>query len=125
MSTNHHHDTAGAHAASHGTIKSYTVGLLLCVALTLASFGAVMTDLVPHEMRMGAIVTLAVAQLLVQLVYFLHLGTAKDQRENTVVFIATGAIIAILVAGSLWVMHNANINMMPTTMSVEGAMAHE
>jgi cytochrome o ubiquinol oxidase operon protein cyoD len=62
---------------------------------------------------------------LVQLVYFLHLGTAKDQRENTVVFICTGLIIAIVVGGSLWVMHNANVNMMPTDMSVERAMSHD
>jgi cytochrome o ubiquinol oxidase operon protein cyoD len=125
MSTNHHPTPAGAHAASHGSIKSYTVGLLLSVALTLAAFGAVMTDLVPHHLRMPAIVGLCVVQLLVQLVYFLHLGTAKDQRENTVVFVCTGLIIAIVVAGSLWVMHNANVNMMPTDMSVERAMAHD
>jgi cytochrome o ubiquinol oxidase operon protein cyoD len=62
---------------------------------------------------------------LAQLVYFLRLGTAKDQRENTVVFVCTGLIIAIVVAGSLWVMHNANINMMPTDMSVERAMSHD
>jgi cytochrome o ubiquinol oxidase operon protein cyoD len=125
MSKSDHHAHASAHDSSHGSIKSYTVGLLLCVALTLASFGAVMTDLVPHKLRMPAIVALCVIQLLVQLVYFLHLGTAKDQRDNTIVFVCTGAIIAIVVAGSLWVMHNANINMMPTTMSVERALSHD
>jgi cytochrome o ubiquinol oxidase operon protein cyoD len=125
MSANHHHAPSGVHAASTGSIKSYTVGLLLSVALTLAAFGAVMTGVVPHHLRMPAIVVLCVAQLLVQLVYFLHLGTAKDQRENTVVFVCTGLIIAIVVAGSLWVMHNANVNMMPTDMSVERAMSHD
>jgi cytochrome o ubiquinol oxidase operon protein cyoD len=125
MSKSDHHAHASAHAASHGSIKSYTVGLSLSVLLTLASFGAVMTDLVPHNLRMPAIVALCVIQLLVQLVYFLHLGTAKDQRDNTIVFACTGFIIAIVVAGSLWVMHNANTNMMPTTMSVERAMSHD
>lgn len=126
MSTHHHPDEKGAvSAASHGSIKSYTMGLALSVLLTLASFGAVMTDLVPQALRLPAIVFLCVVQLLVQLVYFLHLGTSKDQRENTVVFICTGLINAIVVAGSLWVMHNANLNMMPTSMSVEQAMSHD
>jgi cytochrome o ubiquinol oxidase operon protein cyoD len=125
MSTNHHHPAQAGHASSHGSIKSYTIGLALSVLLTLASFGVVMTGVVPHHLRLPAIVVLCVVQLLVQLVYFLHLGTRKDQRENTAVFICTGLIIVIVVAGSLWVMHNANVNMMPTNMSVEGASMHE
>jgi hypothetical protein len=50
---------------------------------------------------------------------------SQHQRENTVVFICTGSIIIIVVAGSLWVMHNANVNMMPMNMSVERAMSHD
>jgi cytochrome o ubiquinol oxidase operon protein cyoD len=125
MSTNHHHPVDAGHTSSHGSIRTYSVGLALSTALTLASFGAVMTGVVPHELRLAAIVFLCVAQLLVQLVYFLHLGTAKDQRDNTVVFVCTGLVIAIVVAGSLWVIHNANVNMMPTNMSPERAMSHE
>ena len=113
------------HAAAHGSLKSYVVGFGLSVLLTLASFGAVMADVVPHGMRLTVIVVFCVAQLLVQLVYFLHMGTAKDQRQNTGVFICTALLIIVTVAGSLWVMHNADVNMMPTTMSPERAMAHE
>ena len=56
---------------------------------------------------------------------FLHLGAGKGQLENTVVFICTALLILIAVAGSLWVMHNANVNIMPTTMSPEQARAHD
>jgi cytochrome o ubiquinol oxidase operon protein cyoD len=49
----------------------------------------------------------------------------KDQRENTAVCGVTAVLIAIVVAGSLWVMHNANENMMPMQMSPEQARAHE
>jgi cytochrome o ubiquinol oxidase operon protein cyoD len=42
-----------------------------------------------------------------------------------VIFGCTAFLIAIIVAGSLWVMHNANVNMMPTHMSVEQAISHE
>jgi cytochrome o ubiquinol oxidase operon protein cyoD len=123
--THHSHSTASADAASHGNMKSYTIGFALSMLLTLASFGVVMTGHVPHSMRLTFIVALAVVQLLVQLVYFLHLGSAPDQRNNTAIFICTGLLIVIVVAGSLWVMHNANVNMMPMQMSTEHAMSHE
>jgi cytochrome o ubiquinol oxidase operon protein cyoD len=122
MKTDHH---SPARAASHGSLKNYLVGLALSLALTLASFGAVMKGLVPHAALLPVIVALCVAQLLVQLYYFLHIGTSPDQRSNTAIFLCTGFLIAIVVAGSLWVMHNANVNMMPTRMTVERAMTHE
>jgi cytochrome o ubiquinol oxidase operon protein cyoD len=111
--------------AAHGTLKSYTVGLLLSLGLTLLSFGAVMANVIPMRFALLAIVVLAVAQLLVQLVYFLHLGTARSQRSNTGIFVLTAMLIAILVSGSLWVMHNANVNMMPTGMSAERALSKD
>ena len=52
-------------------------------------------------------------QLLVQLVFFLHMGTSPEQRENLSPFIFTVLIIAIIVGGSAWVLHNMNANMMP------------
>nr|WP_307188089.1 cytochrome C oxidase subunit IV family protein [Massilia niastensis] len=87
----------------------------------MASFGAVMSGLVPAGMRWPAVVVLAIVQLRVQLVWFLHLGRAQDQRENTVVFLCNAALIAIVVAGSPWVMHNANVNRMPMTVTPEQA----
>jgi cytochrome o ubiquinol oxidase subunit IV len=122
MKTAHHHPS---HAASHGSIKSYAIGFALSMILTLASFGAVMTGVVPHSMMLAAIVVLCVVQLLVQLVYFLHMGSAPDQRQNTAIFACTGLLIVIVVAGSLWVMHNANVNMMPTQMSKERAISRD
>jgi cytochrome o ubiquinol oxidase operon protein cyoD len=126
MNTPHHpSSSSSSHAAAHGSFGSYAIGFALSLALTLASFGAVMTGIVPHNMRLAAIVVLCVVQLVVQLVYFLHMGSAPDQRQNTAIFICTGLLIAIVVAGSLWVMHNANVNMMPTDISPERAIAHD
>ena len=111
--------------ASHGSLKSYVTGFGLSLALTVLSFGAVMTGLVPHDMILGAITVLAVAQLLVQLVFFLHLGATPEQQNNTVIFALTALLIATIVSGSLWVMHNANVNMMPTQMTPERAMSKD
>ncbi|PLZ02655.1 cytochrome o ubiquinol oxidase subunit IV [Burkholderia sp. WAC0059] len=110
---------------AHGTLKGYVTGMVLSLLLTFASFGAVMSGVVPRGFGLATIVVLCVAQLVVQLVYFLHIGTARDQRSNTGIFLCTAFLIAVIVGLSLWVMHNANVNMMPTQMSVNGAMAHE
>jgi len=118
--TGHGHGAQAAHAA-HGSVRSYTTGLLLSLLLTVLSFGAVASGRLPGRLALAAIVILAVAQLLVQLGFFLHLGRSADARENTAVFICTALLILIIVAGSLWVMHNANLNMMPTSMSADQA----
>jgi cytochrome o ubiquinol oxidase operon protein cyoD len=112
MSSATHPSHAAGHGGSHGSWKSYIVGFALSLLLTLASFGAVMTGKLPHSAILPAIVLLAVAQLVVQLVYFLHMGTAPEQRSHLAIFLFTGLIIAIVVCGSLWVLHNMNENMM-------------
>jgi cytochrome o ubiquinol oxidase subunit IV len=123
--TSHHHAAHDEHAASHGSLKSYLIGIVLSLLLTLASFGVVMTHTVPRSWGLASIVVLCVTQLIVQLVYFLHIGAAREQRANTGIFLCTGFLIAVIVGLSLWVMHNANENMMPTHMSVERAMAKD
>ncbi|MGA0565319.1 cytochrome o ubiquinol oxidase subunit IV [Ancylobacter sp. VNQ12] len=124
-----HASHAAAHGAArggaHGTVKTYAVGFLLSLVLTALSFSAVMGGALPRELVLPVITVLAVVQLLVQLVYFLHLGTAPEQRNNTVIFVLTGLLIATVIGGSLWVMHNANVNMMPTQMSPERARAKD
>ncbi|HEY0296453.1 MAG TPA: cytochrome o ubiquinol oxidase subunit IV [Bordetella sp.] len=106
------HDHA-ADSAGHGSLKSYIVGFALSIILTLISFWLVMSGSLTHDTAMTWVVVFAIAQLLVQLIFFLHLGTAKSQQQNTAIFLFTVLILAIAVGGSLWVMHNANVNMMP------------
>lgn len=120
-----HVSSHAAHGASHGTLKSYVVGFILSLGLTVLSFGAIMTGVLPRDMILPAITLLAVVQVLVQLLFFLHLGTAPERRNNTVIFLLTALLIVIVVALSLWVMHNANVNMMPTQMSIERARAKD
>ncbi|WP_114238498.1 cytochrome o ubiquinol oxidase subunit IV [Dyella sp. C9] len=122
MSGAHHSHDAAHHDAAHadhGSAKSYLVGFALSVLLTLASFGVVMSGMVPHELMMPGIVLFGVAQLVVQLVCFLHMGTSPSQRSNLAIMLFTLLILAIVVVGSLWVLHNMNVNMMhPTSQMV-------
>lgn len=117
------HDHAAYASQSH--LRGYVIGFFLSLVLTLASFGAVMLKAVPAGMGLATIVVLCVAQLVVQLVYFLHIGAKRSQRQNSAIFLCTAVLIAIIVAGSLWVMHNANTNMMPTHMSIERAKVRD
>jgi cytochrome o ubiquinol oxidase operon protein cyoD len=118
-------DTHAARGSAHGTQKTYITGFAVSLVLTVLSFGAVMSGLVPHDMILGTITLLAVGQLLVQLGLFLHLGTAPAQRNNTVIFALSMLLITTIVTGSLWVMHNADVNMMPTQMTPARAMSKD
>lgn len=125
MTSNAHSSGAHAHDDSHGTLAGYVIGMTLSVLLTFVSFGAVMTDILPRRFGLAAIVIACVAQLVVQLVYFLHIGASRSQRSNTAIFACTGFLIAVIVGLSLWVIHNANVNMMPTHMTIERAFSKD
>ena len=90
----------------------YTIGLALAVILTATSFWVANTSMLwAHGIPIGLVV-LAIAQMGVHLVFFLHITTAPDNTNN-VLALAFGVFIVILVvAGSLWIMTNLNENMM-------------
>jgi cytochrome o ubiquinol oxidase subunit IV len=91
----------------------YSIGLALAVILTITSFWAANTSLLwPAGVPLGLAV-LAIAQMGVHIVFFLHITTGPDNTNN-VLALAFGILIVLLVvAGSLWIMANLNANMMP------------
>jgi cytochrome o ubiquinol oxidase subunit IV len=94
-------------------LLGYLLGLGLAVLLTATSFFIAGTDLVWHPSIPVAIIVLAIAQMGVHLVFFLHITTGPDNANN-VLALAFGLLIVFLViAGSLWIMANLNHNMMP------------
>jgi cytochrome o ubiquinol oxidase subunit IV len=92
---------------------TYTVGLGLAILATIASFVVAQTNLLwPPGIPVGLIV-LALAQIGVHLVFFLHLGSGPDSTNN-ILALAFGVLIVFLViAGSVWIIANLNSNMMP------------
>ena len=105
----HDHNSAGA---SHGNTKQYTIGFILSVILTVIPFGMVMAGGFGRGIVMAVIAITAVAQVLVQLVYFLHMNSSSEQRWNVIAFIYTVLCIAVLLVGSVWIMHYLHYNMM-------------
>jgi cytochrome o ubiquinol oxidase operon protein cyoD len=94
-------------------LRGYLNGLGLSIVLTAASFWAVGTDLIYGPGIIMAIAVLAVAQMGVHLVFFLHLSTAPDNL-NTVVALAFGILIAgLIIFGSVWVMYHLDHNQIP------------
>jgi cytochrome o ubiquinol oxidase operon protein cyoD len=94
-------------------VVSYTAGLGLAIALTIASFVVSQTTLLwPPGVPVGLIV-LAFAQIGVHLVFFLHMGSGPDNTNN-ILALAFGLLVCFLViAGSCWIMTNLSANMMP------------
>jgi cytochrome o ubiquinol oxidase operon protein cyoD len=94
-------------------LLGYLTGLGLAILLTATSFFVAGTDLVWQPSIPVALVVLAIAQMGVHLVFFLHITTGADNTNN-VLALAFGVLIVVLVmSGSLWIMSNLNRNMMP------------
>jgi cytochrome o ubiquinol oxidase subunit IV len=94
-------------------IASLLVGFGLAILLTIVSFFIARTTLVWQPSIPVALVVLAIAQMGVHLVFFLHITTGPD-NVNNVMALAFGVLIVFLVmVGSLWIMYHLNHNMMP------------
>lgn len=100
----------------HGTWHSYLIGYIAATLLTGAAFTLAQNDWMTPASIVAAVSVLAIAQMLVHLIFFLHINTAPEQRTNILAFATTMLIIGIVVIGSLWIMAHLHRNMMPTDM---------
>jgi cytochrome o ubiquinol oxidase operon protein cyoD len=100
-----------------GLLKSYIIGFLLSIILTLAAY-------FPVEMHVNAnhkvyshitlivfIVILAFIQMIIQLLFFLHLGQEEKPRWKSFMFVSFISIVLIVVVASIWIMTHLNYNM--------------
>ena len=95
-----------------GTAR-YIIGFVLASLLTAASFYALDTSLIWGPAIPIALVVLAIAQMGVHLVFFLHINTAPDNTNNVLALAFGVLIVALVIGGSLWIMDHLNENMMP------------
>ncbi|MBR9762228.1 MAG: cytochrome o ubiquinol oxidase subunit IV [Rhodobacteraceae bacterium] len=108
-------DHSHAHSGgSHGTLGSLMIGFAMAAILTILPFGLVMGEVdLPRNLTIGLIMGMGAVQIVVHLVYFLHVGKSSEQGWTLVATLFSVIILVIVLAGSLWVMHNMNENMMP------------
>lgn len=104
--------SANGNVVPHSSVKSYMIGFILSVILTGIPFWMVMSGGSSQGMTLGVVVACAVIQVVVHLIYFLHLDTKSEGGWNMVAIVFSAVIILIVVVGSLWIMWNLNYNMM-------------
>lgn len=111
------HADAHAHEAGiempHGSMRDYVIGFVLSVVLTAIPFWLVMARPLAAGPTAALIIGFAVVQIVVHMVYFLHMSPKAEGGWTMTSLIFTLIVVGIMLAGSLWVMHNLNTNMMP------------
>ncbi len=110
------------HAPSHGTRKSYVTGFLLSVVLTAIPFYLVMAGVLSNVVTSLIVIALAVIQIIVHVIYFLHMDAKSEGGWNLMALIFTAVIVGITLSGSLWVMYHLVNNMMPVSVQDMGQM---
>ncbi|WP_343627521.1 cytochrome o ubiquinol oxidase subunit IV [Roseateles sp.] len=104
------HDDVGYHA----TVKGYVIGFILSVILTAIPFWLVMAKVIPSSSTTGLVLLgFAAVQIVVHMVYFLHMNSKVEGGWSMLSLIFTIAVVVIMLAGSIWVMFHLNANMMP------------
>ena len=111
-----HHAHSHGHGAGHGSFKGYMTGFILSVVLTAIPFWLVMAGVMESKLLTAVLVMgIGVVQIVVHMVYFLHMNPRSEGGWTLMALIFTLIIVGIALAGSLWVMHHLNANMMPMT----------
>ena len=113
----HSHDSP---EMGHATFRGYMTGLVLAVILTAIPFWLVMGDVIDSSAwTITIIITLAAVQIVVHMVYFLHLDAKTESGWNLLSLIFTGMLLVIMLVGSLWIMFHLHENTMtPTAIEV-------
>ena len=108
----HHHGHDDS--APHATFKGYMTGFVLAVILTAIPFWLVMAKVFDKPNTTALVIlAFAVVQIVVHMVYFLHMDAKSEGGWNMLALIFTLVLVVITLAGSLWVMYHMNTNMMP------------
>jgi cytochrome o ubiquinol oxidase operon protein cyoD len=113
----HGHDSA----AFHATTKDYVIGFLLSVVLTAIPFWLVMSGAIADKSTTGLIImAFAAVQVVVHMIYFLHMNGKIEGGWNLMAALFTILLVAIILAGSAWVMFHLNYNMMSDMPKMDG-----
>lgn len=97
------------------TLQKYIIGFILSLAITLVAYFAVVGEWTNGLALLVLLCGLALLQMFVQLVYFLHLGDEVGPRYRLASFLFMAGILLIVVVGSVWIMYHLNYNMMNMT----------
>lgn len=95
-------------------MKDYLIGFFLSVLLTAIPFWLVMNGVIANNVVTAIVIMgFAVAQVLVHMVFFLHMNGRSEGGWNLMALLFTVLLVVIVLAGSMWVMYHLHTNMMP------------
>ncbi|MDB6002395.1 MAG: cytochrome o ubiquinol oxidase subunit [Rhizobacter sp.] len=111
------HDGHGDHDGQpHSTFKGYAIGFVLSVILTAIPFWLVMSKSIASSSTTAIVILgFAAVQIVVHMVYFLHMSTKSEGGWSLLALVFTLMLVVITLSGSTWVMYHLNDNMMPTS----------
>ena len=102
--------------APHFSLKDYGTGFALSVVLTAIPFWLVMSGALGDKALTALVIAgFAVVQVVVHMIYFLHMNTKSEGGWNFLALVFTLILVGIVLSGSLWVMYHMNVHMMPGT----------
>jgi cytochrome o ubiquinol oxidase operon protein cyoD len=118
IESHEHHDAHDHHEHDDGhspsTLKGYMTGFFLAVVLTAIPFWLVMDKVIPNSQTLAVVIlTFAAIQIVVHMIYFLHMNTKAEGGWSMLALIFTLVMVVITLSGSIWVMYHMNSNMMP------------
>jgi len=90
------------------TLISYISGFLLSLLLTIVAYDLVTKHIFVSNTLTYAVLGLALVQLIIQLVFFLHMASESKPHWKLSILISTVSIVLIIIIGSLWIMNNLN-----------------
>ena len=99
---------------AHGTFRSYMTGFVLSVILTAIPFWLVMSNVLNDTLVTSIVImALAAVQIVVHMIYFLHMNTKSQGGWTFIALVFTLTLVVVTLAGSIWVMYHMDQNMMP------------
>jgi cytochrome o ubiquinol oxidase operon protein cyoD len=104
-------DSGGKTVGQH--IRSYVMGIVFATGLTIASFYFARSTLIWAPGIPDLLIMLAIAQMGIHLVFFLHISSGPDSTNNVLALAFGVLIVMVIIVGSLWIMAHLNHNMMP------------
>ncbi|MDO7907880.1 cytochrome o ubiquinol oxidase subunit IV [Paenibacillus sp. JX-17] len=106
MAQHQAHDSHGHGHESHGSVKSYVIGFILSIVLTIIPLVVVMNHMMGETGTLVLILAAAVLQFIIQLFFFMHIRDGNGPRYNVMTLVLGIVILLTIVGGSVWIMMN-------------------
>lgn len=89
---------------NHGSLKSYVIGFILSIVLTIIPLVLVMNHMLTKTALVVTIMVMAILQFVVQLFFFMHIREGEKPRYNVQTLVLGLVIVVTIVGGSIWIM---------------------